>query len=111
MAAVLILGSLGLICWLAADRPSPTRRFGGQRVYLRRGHGLGGPPVIVVAVVAGSIAVSPLALLGGIPAGTTGLDQIVIEAIPAVSEVPGQPAAWYVLATWTWQTTGDDGRG
>ena len=111
MAAVLILGSLGLICWLAADTPSPTGRFGGQRVYLRRGHGLGGPLVIVVAVVAGSIAVSPLALLGGIPAGTTGLDPVVIEAIPAVREVPEQLAAWYVLATWTWQTTGDDGRG
>jgi hypothetical protein len=49
---------------------------------------------------AGAIAVSPLALMGSIVAA--GLDPIVLGAIPATSKVQGQPAAWYVLAKWTW---------
>jgi len=49
---------------------------------------------------AGAIAVSPLVLMGSIAAA--GLDPIVLGAIPASSKVPGQPAAWYVLAKWTW---------
>jgi hypothetical protein len=59
--------------------------------------------------IAGAIAVAPLviaatpfALFG---AALAGLDPIVFGVIPAGAPVPGQPAAWYVLAQWEWPGT------
>ena len=57
------------------------------------------------APIAGAIAAAPLviaaapfALVGA--ALAAGLDPIVFGVIPAGAPVPGQPAAWYVLAQW-----------
>ncbi len=62
------------------------------------------------APIAGAIAAAPLviaaapfALAGAILAA--GLDPIVFGVIPASAPVPGQPAAWYVLAQWEWPGT------
>ncbi len=62
------------------------------------------------APIAGAIAAAPLviaaapfALAGA--ALAAGLDPIVFGVIPASAPVPGQPAAWYVLAQWEWPST------
>ena len=51
------------------------------------------------------IAAAPFALAGA--ALAAGLDPIVFGVIPAGAPVPGQPAAWYVLAQWAWPGTPD----
>ena len=64
------------------------------------------------APIAGAIAVAPLviaaapfAIAGA--ALAAGLDPIVFGVIPAGAPIPGQPAAWYVLAQWAWPSTPD----
>jgi hypothetical protein len=52
MSATLILfGLTGLIYWLFAGRRQLRQGFGGQRVYLRRGPGLGGIALVIFAVI------------------------------------------------------------
>jgi hypothetical protein len=51
LAVLMLLGFMGLIFWFLAGRPRAAGRFGGQRVYLRRGPGLGGIALAVIAVV------------------------------------------------------------
>jgi hypothetical protein len=53
---------------------------------------------------AGAIAATPFALAG---TALAGLDPIVFGVIPAGAPIPGQPAAWYVLAQWAWPGTPD----
>jgi hypothetical protein len=55
------------------------------------------------APIAGAIVASPF-LVAGAAAATlaAGLDPVVFGAIPVGSPTPGQPAAWYVLASWQW---------
>ncbi len=61
--------------------------------------------------VAGAIAAAPFALAG---TALAGLDPIVFGVIPADAPIPGQPAAWYVLAQWAWpgipDSAASDGR-
>lgn len=53
--------------------------------------------------IAGAIAAAPFVAAGTLMAGfAAGLDPIVFGAIPASDPAPGQPAAWYILAQWTW---------
>lgn len=49
------------------------------------------------------IAAAPFALAGA--ALAAGLDPIVFGVIPAGAPIPGQPAAWYMLAQWAWPST------
>lgn len=58
------------------------------------------------APIAGAIVASPF-LLAGAAAATlaAGLDPVVFGVIPAGPPAPGQPAAWYVLASWQWPTS------
>jgi hypothetical protein len=55
--------------------------------------------------VAGAIAAAPIVLAGAAvtAVGALALDPIVFGVIPAGQPVPGQPAAWYILARWDWQ--------
>ena len=53
--------------------------------------------------VAGAAAVAAVR----VPAAAVGealatMDPIIIGAVPAISEKPGAPAAWYALARWDW---------
>jgi len=49
------------------------------------------------------IAAAPLLAAGAAVTGLAAvLDPIVFGVIPAVDAVPGEPAAWYILAQWTW---------
>jgi hypothetical protein len=58
------------------------------------------------APVAGAIAAAPFLLAGAAAAAlASGLDPIVFGVIPAGPATPGQPAAWYVLASWQWPST------
>jgi hypothetical protein len=50
----------------------------------------------------GAIAVAPFALAVAAAGALATLDPIVFGAIPAVSAVDGEPAAWFVLARWDW---------
>jgi hypothetical protein len=53
--------------------------------------------------IAGAIAASPVLLVGAAAATlAAGLDPVVFGVIPAGLPTPGQPAAWYVLASWQW---------
>ncbi len=54
--------------------------------------------------IAGAIVAAPFVLAGAAVAaiGALALDPIVFGVIPAGPPVPGQPAAWYVLAQWDW---------
>lgn len=62
------------------------------------------------APIAGAIAAAPfviaaapfLAAGAALTALAAGLDPIVFGVIPAGDPLPGQPAAWYILAQWTW---------
>jgi hypothetical protein len=58
------------------------------------------------APIAGVIVASPF-LLAGAAAATlaAGLDPVVFGVITAGPAAPGQPAAWYVLASWQWPTS------
>jgi UDP-N-acetylmuramyl pentapeptide phosphotransferase/UDP-N-acetylglucosamine-1-phosphate transferase len=51
MALLVTLAFIGLIYWFLADRPQVRGRFGSQRVYQRRGPGLGGIALVIFAVV------------------------------------------------------------
>lgn len=51
-------------------------------------------------MVVGAVTI-PVAAAGAVLAHVT-IDPIVIGAIPAVSEKPGSPAAFYLLARWDW---------
>jgi len=55
--------------------------------------------------IVGAIVAAPVVLAGAAIAavGALALDPIVFGVIPAGPPVPGQPAAWYVLARWDWQ--------
>jgi hypothetical protein len=58
------------------------------------------------APVAGAIAAAPFLLAGAAAAAlAAGLDPIVFGVIPAGPATPGQPAAWYVLASWQWPSS------
>jgi hypothetical protein len=61
------------------------------------------------APIAGAIAAAPLVIAAApfalVGAALAGLDPIVFGVIPAGAPVPGQPAAWYVLAQWEWPGT------
>lgn len=49
------------------------------------------------------IAAAPFPAAGAVVAGlVAGLDPIVFGVIPAGAPVPGEPAAWYILAQWAW---------
>jgi hypothetical protein len=49
------------------------------------------------------IAAAPLLAAGVAVAGLAAvLDPIVFGVIPAGDPAPGEPAAWYILAQWTW---------
>ena len=56
--------------------------------------------------IAGAIVAAPVVLAGAAVAaiGALALDPIVFGVIPAGPPVPGQPAAWYILARWDWQS-------
>ena len=55
--------------------------------------------------VAGAIVAAPFVLAGAAVAtvGALTLDPIVFGVIPAGPPIPGQPAAWYILARWEWE--------
>lgn len=55
--------------------------------------------------IAGAIAAAPFVLAGAAVAavGALTLDPIVFGVMPAGQPIPGQPAAWYILARWDWQ--------
>jgi hypothetical protein len=55
--------------------------------------------------IVGAIVAAPVVLAGAAIAavGALALDPIVFGVIPAGPPVPGQPAAWYILARWDWQ--------
>lgn len=59
--------------------------------------------------VAGAIAAAPLVIAAApfVAAGAVlaGLDPVIFGVVPAGDPVPGQPAAWYVLAAWMWPGT------
>jgi hypothetical protein len=56
--------------------------------------------------IAGAIAAAPFLAAGAVVAGlAAGLDPIVFGVIPAGDPVPGEPAAWYILAQWAWPDT------
>ena len=61
------------------------------------------------APIAGAIAAAPLVIAAApfalVGTALAGLDPIVFGVIPAGTPVPGQPAAWYVLAQWEWPGT------
>lgn len=49
------------------------------------------------------IAAAPSVAAGAVVAGlAVGLDPIVVGVIPAGDPIPEEPAAWYILAQWTW---------
>jgi hypothetical protein len=53
--------------------------------------------------IAGATAAAPFVLAGAALSGlAAGLDPIVFGVVPASQPLPGQPAAWYVLARWEW---------
>ena len=56
--------------------------------------------------IAGSVVAAPFLLAAAaVGALAAGLDPIVFGVIPAGRPVPGQPAAWYVLARWEWPSS------
>ncbi len=58
------------------------------------------------------IAAAPLLAAGAAVAGlAAALDPIVFGVIPASDPVPGEPAAWYILAQWTWPDVPDEPAG
>lgn len=65
--------------------------------------------------IAGAIAAAPFVIAAApfvaagaaVAALVAGLDPIVFGVIPAGDPVPGQPAAWYILARWAWPDTPD----
>ncbi len=62
--------------------------------------------VLAAAIpIAGAIVAAPFVLAGAAIAavGSLALDPIVFGVIPAGPPVPGQPAAWYILARWDWE--------
>jgi hypothetical protein len=53
--------------------------------------------------IAGAIAAAPILAAGAVVTGlAAGLDPIVFGVIPAGDPVAREPAAWYMLAQWTW---------
>jgi hypothetical protein len=53
--------------------------------------------------VLGLVVAAPFIVAGAaVAALTAGLDPIIFGVIPAGVPVEGQPAAWYVLASWDW---------
>jgi len=55
--------------------------------------------------IVGAIVAAPVVLAGAAVTaiGALALDPIVFGVIPTGPAVPGQPAAWYILARWDWQ--------
>jgi len=52
MAALIVLVFMGVVLWFAFSRPSlRTGGWSGRRVYLRRGPGLGGVALAVIAFI------------------------------------------------------------
>jgi hypothetical protein len=61
------------------------------------------PIVGAIAAAPFVIAAAPFLAAGAVVAGfVAGLDPIVFGVIPAGDPAPGNPAAWYILAQWTW---------
>jgi hypothetical protein len=61
-----------------------------------------------IAAVPFLIAAAPFVAAGAaVAAIVAGLDPIVFGVIPAGDPVPGQPAAWYILAQWAWSDNPD----
>jgi hypothetical protein len=56
---------------------------------------------IAGATVRTAVAV-PTTLVAGAVASAATLDPILLAAWPAISERPGAPASWFVLARWDW---------
>lgn len=58
------------------------------------------------AEIAGAAALEavtgPAGLIEGAIAALNALDPVVVGAMPAISERPGAPAAWYILTRWDW---------
>lgn len=53
--------------------------------------------------IVGVVTAAPFVAAGAVVAGlAAGLDPIVFGVIRASEPVPGEPAAWYILAQWTW---------
>jgi hypothetical protein len=56
--------------------------------------------------IAGAVVAAPFLIAGAaVGALAAGLDPIVFGVTPAGRPVPGQPAAWYILARWEWPSS------
>jgi hypothetical protein len=70
VATLIVVFALGFVLWVAFNRPTMrTGGWNGQRVYLRRGPGLGGIALAVIALVylsdhAGNVATELLIGMG-----------------------------------------------
>jgi len=60
--------------------------------------------VLGIAVpVVGMILAAPFVVAGAIIGGAlAGLDPIIFGVVPSGRGLPGEPAAWYVIARWEW---------
>ena len=57
---------------------------------------------VVVGVVVGAVVIPVAAAAAVLAAPVAMVDPVVIGAIPAGLEQPGQPASWYRLVAWDW---------
>ena len=56
-----------------------------------------------IPVVAGIVA-APVVIAGAAIGALAGLDPVVFGVVPAGAPRTGRPAAWYVLASWVWDS-------
>ncbi|HTW10440.1 MAG TPA: hypothetical protein VME46_23245 [Acidimicrobiales bacterium] len=61
-----------------------------------------GKALLAFGAAVGAIAAAPVVLAGAAVGALTTLDPVVFGALPAVTPVAGEPAAWFVLARWDW---------
>jgi hypothetical protein len=57
---------------------------------------------VVVGVVVGAVVIPVAAAAAVLAAPVAMVDPIILGAIPAGSESPGEPASWYRLVAWDW---------
>jgi len=57
---------------------------------------------VVVGVVVGAVVIPVAAAAAVLAAPLAMVDPIILGAIPAGSEQPGEPASWYRLVSWDW---------